>query len=70
MTQNQLKQFDDLPGSALVRIDVVKGLLSISASTVYRWVLAGRLPQPKKLGPKTTVWRVADLRQFIQEHGG
>lgn len=60
-----LAQFDNLPDSANVRLPVVAALNSISAPTVWRWVKAGRLPAPIKLGPNTTVWRVGDLRQNL-----
>lgn len=58
-----LAQFDDLPDSASVRLPVVAALNGISAPTVWRWVKAGRLPAPKKLGPNTTAWNVGELRR-------
>lgn len=58
-----LAQFDDLPDSAHVRALVVAGLHGVSVATVWRWVQAGRLPAPIKLGPNTTAWRVRDLRR-------
>lgn len=58
-----LAQFDDLPNSASVRLPVVAALNGISAPTVWRWVKAGRIPAPKKLGPNTTAWNVGELRQ-------
>lgn len=57
-----LAQFDQLPNAAHVRLPVVAALKGISAPTVWRWVKAGRLPKPVKLGPNTTAWRVGDLR--------
>jgi len=58
-----LAQFDDLPDSASVRLPVVAALNGISAPTVWRWVKAGRIPAPKKLGPNTTAWNVGELRR-------
>jgi predicted DNA-binding transcriptional regulator AlpA len=58
-----LAHFDDLPNSAHVRLPVVAALNGVSEPTVWRWVKAGRLPAPLKLGPNTTVWRVGDLRR-------
>ena len=58
-----LEQFDSLPDSAYVRLPVVAALNGVSAPTVWRWVKAGRLPMPQKLGPNTTAWNVGDLRR-------
>lgn len=58
-----LANFDQLPDSAFVRLPVVAALNGISAPTVWRWVKAGRLPQPSKRGPNTTAWNVGALRQ-------
>ncbi len=56
-----LKRFDSLPDSANVRQPVVEGLYSCSATTVWRWVRAGIIPKPRKLGGITT-WNVGELR--------
>jgi prophage regulatory protein len=58
-----LAQFDAFPDSAHVRLPVVAALNGVSPATVWRWVRAGRLPSPVKLGPNTTAWRVGDLRR-------
>ena len=34
------------------------GLLPIHASTWYNWVATGRVPQGRKLGPKTRAWPI------------
>ncbi|MFJ2364553.1 helix-turn-helix transcriptional regulator [Pseudomonas sp. NPDC087697] len=57
-----LANFDSLPDSAHVRLPVVIALKGVSAATIWRWVKAGILPAPVKLGPNTTAWRVGDLR--------
>ena len=57
-----LAQFDTLPASAHVRLPVVAALHGIGPATVWRWVKAGRLPAPVKLGPNVTAWRVGELR--------
>ena len=41
-------------------------LIPVSRSTWWAGVRAGRFPQPVKLGPKTTVWRVEDIRALIE----
>jgi predicted DNA-binding transcriptional regulator AlpA len=58
-----LAQFDQLPDSAHVRLPVVAALHGVGPATVWRWVKAGRLPAPVKLGPNVTAWRVGALRR-------
>ena len=62
-----LAQFDTLPASAHVRLPVVAALYSVGPATVWRWVKAGRLPAPVKLGPNTTAWRVGELRRVMAQ---
>lgn len=41
--------------------------LGIGVSTLWRWVItreAEGFPQPKRLGPRTTVFTVSDLASF------
>jgi len=40
-------------------------IIPISKSSWWQGVKEGRFPQPIKLGPRTTVWRVEDIRQLI-----
>lgn len=57
--------FDLLPDAAHVRLPVVAALYATSTSNVWRWVKQGLIPQPRKLGPQTTVWNVGDLRRAL-----
>lgn len=59
-----MNQFDSLPSSALVRIDTVMQLFSISAPTVWRWSKSGRLPRPIRISG-ITGWRVGELRETL-----
>lgn len=47
-------------------IPSIPALIPVSRSAWWAGVKAGRYPQPVKLGPKTTVWRVEDIRQLIE----
>lgn len=53
-----------------IRIDKVAstkaapGRYPVSRATIHRWVKQGLFPAPIKLGPKASVWRVADLDAF------
>lgn len=43
------------------------GYLPISPATVWRWVKDGRLPQPFKIGPGTTVFDLDKVDAFLSE---
>jgi predicted DNA-binding transcriptional regulator AlpA len=58
-----LRNFDSLPDSANARAPVVAALFGISEPSVWRWSKSGRLPKPKKIGVRVTVWNVGELRQ-------
>jgi prophage regulatory protein len=47
-----------------------KGLLSIGASTWWKGVKEGRFPAPKKLGPRTTCWKLSEIMQLVNKGGG
>ena len=68
-----------LPETGFIRVSRIVGnakakppippLIPVCASTWWAGVRAGRFPQPVKLGPKTTVWRVEDIRALIESTG-
>lgn len=45
------------------------GLIPISKSAWWAGVKDGRYPKAVKLGPRTTVWRVEDIRALIEKGG-
>ena len=53
----------------LLRIDEVMARLSISKSSFWEGCRTGRLPQPIKIGPRTTVWKSEDIDAFIDSLG-
>ena len=53
----------------LLRIKEVLARLSISKSSVWEGCRTGRLPQPIKIGPRTTVWKAEDIDAFIENLG-
>lgn len=59
------RHFDSLPDAAEVRQPTVEALFGISAATVWRWVRQGRLPKPRKRGPRVTTWSVSELRAVL-----
>jgi hypothetical protein len=66
--------FDKLSDSSLIKLDrIVKNprnpypLVETSRSTWWRWVAAGSAPEPVRPTSGTTLWRVGDLRRFLND---
>ena len=43
----------------------VPAVIPISKSSWWEGCKTGRYPKPVKLGPRTTAWRVSDIRALI-----
>lgn len=43
----------------------VPALIPVKKSCWWEGVRSGRFPRPVKLSPRVTVWRVEDIRAFI-----
>ncbi|KSW24427.1 MAG: helix-turn-helix transcriptional regulator [Gammaproteobacteria bacterium] len=64
---------NQLPETGFLRLpqiigDPAKGLpplIPVKKSTWWQGVKTGRFPQPVKLGPRVTAWRVEDIRALI-----
>ena len=48
----------------------VPPLIPVSRSTWWAGVASGRFPQPLKLSPGVTAWRVEDIRALIEQPPG
>ena len=59
----------DLPETGFVRLRAILALFPIGKSSWWAGVKEGRYPQPFKLGPHTTAWRVEDIRDLIERMG-
>lgn len=53
-----------LPSEGFIRVCQVLQMFPISRTTLWRKVNAGEFPKPHKLGPRTTVWDMDELRAF------
>ena len=42
-------------------------IIPVGKSTWWAGVRSGRFPQAVKLGPRTTAWRVEDIRAWIEQ---
>jgi predicted DNA-binding transcriptional regulator AlpA len=55
-----------LPASGYVRQhQLIGAVLPFSAATLWRRVADGSFPQPVKLSPRITAWRVEDVRAWM-----
>jgi prophage regulatory protein len=48
---------------------LLPAIFPFSSATQWRKVKSGTLPQPVKLGPRITAWRVEDIRRLIERLG-
>ena len=46
-----------------------RGPIPVSKSTWWAGVRTGRHPQPVKLGPRITAWRIEDIKALIEKSG-
>lgn len=56
-----------LPSEGFVRMPQLVAVFSVSESTIWRWVRAGKLPKPVKLGERTSAWPVEAVRSAIDQ---
>lgn len=59
-----------LPDEGFVRLSAIlapAGPIPVGKSTWWEGVRSGRFPQPVKLGPRITAWRVEDIRRLIAQ---
>jgi len=54
-----------LPEIGFLRLPEILRFFPVSKSTWWAGVKEKRYPQPVKLGPKITAWRVEDIRSLI-----
>ena len=58
-----------LPPEGFVRLPIILKILGIGKSSFWNGIREGRFPAPVKLGPRTSVWRVEDIRALIAKTG-
>lgn len=57
-----------LPQEGFVRLPQVLFVLGIGKTSFWAGIKDGRFPAPVKLGPRTSVWRVEDIRALIASY--
>lgn len=58
-----------LPAIGFIRLSAIlapNGPIPVGRSTWWAGVKSGRFPKPVKLGPRTTAWRVEDIRALVE----
>ncbi len=55
----------ELPTTGFLRLKDVQRFIPVSSSTWWKGVREGVYPQPVKLSPRTTAWRVEEIRDLI-----
>jgi len=58
-----------LPHAGFIRLSAIlapEGPIPVGRSTWWAGVKSGRFPKPVKLGPRTTAWKVEDIRKLIE----
>ena len=71
-----MTEMNSLPTTGFLRLRQILGdpesepplpaLIPVCRSSWWKGVRCGRYPKPTKLGPRTTVWRVEDIRALIE----
>lgn len=59
----------ELPKEGFIRVGTLAKVLGIAVVTTWRWAAAGKLPQPIKLSERCTVWRVEEIRAWMNAQG-
>ena len=62
--------FINVPQAGFLRLPQVLQIIPVGKSTWWAGIKSGRFPKGVKLGPRTTAWRVEDIRQLLQDLGG
>ena len=55
-----------LPKEGFVRLPQVLAVIPVSKTQFCEGIKTGKYPSPIKLGPRTTAWRVEDIRGLIE----
>lgn len=63
------RQGTTLPAEGFLRQSQIVGkIIPVGATTLWRWVNAGKFPKPIKLSERVTAWRCEDVRAWLEQH--
>lgn len=60
-----VRDFQDLPDTAHVRVRTVATLIGCSVPTIWRMAADGRLPRPRKFSARLSAWNCGELRAAL-----
>lgn len=67
MSKNPYPPLSSIEGG-FIRREHFRALLgNPSVATFYEWIQQGILPQPKKCGPRMSMWAVADVQSTLKK---
>ncbi len=66
-TESRQAEEVQLPAVGFTRLTTILTLIPVSPSSWWQGVKDGRYPPAVKLGPRTTAWRVEDIRALIED---
>jgi len=55
----------NLPEVGYLRLSQILNIIPVSRSAWWEGCRSGIYPKPVKLGPRTTAWRVEDIRELM-----
>jgi prophage regulatory protein len=73
MSKAEVSRTTHWPETGFLRLQSIlgpAGPIPVSKSTWWAGVKSGRFPKPVKLGPRTTAWRIEDIRELIARGAG
>ena len=56
----------NLPEVGYLRLSQILSIIPVSKSAWWEGCRSGLYPKPVKLGPRTTAWRVEDIRKLME----
>ena len=56
----------NLPEVGYLRLSQILSIIPVSKSAWWEGCRSGLYPKPVKLGPRTTAWRVEDIRDLME----
>ena len=66
-----MQNFDlnTIPDFSFIRLQQVLAIIPVSKSAWYQGVSTGKYPAPTKLGKRTAVYKLADIKKLLEDLG-
>ena len=65
----QNSDLNTLPDYAYLRLQQVLAIIPVSRSAWYAGIHAGKYPPPVKLGVRTSVYKLVDIKKLLSDIG-